>query len=146
MWMLIIAAFLGFFYSTWDMQASGPAQAQQSLSDQDVKQVANGMVVLANVLGNYLYKNPMQNGQVDLTKLPVPVRIDRRIGHSIQNSRIWIYTSENIPSLTTELQRISTNSALICIVKNGRLQMLNGADMNLTVPAQIKEGSVVYLN
>jgi len=146
MWILFIAALFGMIYSTWDHQATATADAQYSLSNQDVKQVANGMIVLSNVLGSYLYKNPIDNGHIDTTNLPVPLVIDRRINHTILNKRLWIYTSENIPSLTTELQRISTNSALICIVKNGRLQMLNGADMNITLPPDVKEGSVVYLN
>ncbi|MEQ1965694.1 type IV pilus biogenesis protein PilM [Xenorhabdus nematophila] len=143
---ILMAAFSVFLLIANSVDLGRGIQTEKAIQEYNSAQLASGMIVMANVLGIYLYKKPIQDGVVNIEELPLLISPDPRIHHVVKDGRIWVYINSKVPELMQELHRLSKGSALICIVENGKLKMLTGENMNLPLPSDLKEGTVVYLN
>lgn len=107
--------------------------------------LASDMLRLASAVNDWRYtrelgEGPLAVGQFGM--VPVP---DSHVQAAIQGGRLWVWSADR-PGLVDSLNSQSVGSALVCVVSGGRLKMSDGTDMNLSLPAGVAEGNVVYLN
>ncbi|MBA0211955.1 pilM family protein [Pectobacterium punjabense] len=107
--------------------------------------VASDMLRIASSINDWRYDNVVEDGVVDFANIALMPRPDYRINHVIADGRLWIWTT-SFPGLIAALSERSVTSALIGVATHGRLTMLDGTDMNLTLPVGVADGDVVYLN
>ena len=106
-------------------------------------QRANETVIYINAINDYLYSNPIQNGV--LTNQQIGVSVNPNLKHIISGGRVYVY-QEDTTGLINAIKLVTKNSSLLGVVVNRRLIDFGNVDMSVTVPAQIPNGYVVYLN
>ncbi|WP_047609025.1 type IV pilus biogenesis protein PilM [Rahnella aquatilis] len=107
--------------------------------------LASDMLRLASAVNDWRYTRQLAEGALAVGQfgiVPVP---DSHIQAAIQGGRLWVWSADS-PGLVDSLDSQSVGSALVCTVSGGRLKMSDGTDMNLSLPAGVAEGNVVYLN
>ncbi|MBJ9136047.1 type IV pilus biogenesis protein PilM [Citrobacter farmeri] len=107
--------------------------------------LADDMLRTASMVNDWRYSHSLPEGGLSLSQFsfsPVP---DTRIRAAISGGRLWVWTPEQ-PGLRSALNRLSSGSALVLSVTGGHLLMADGSDMNLSLPAGVSEGNIVYLN
>lgn len=107
--------------------------------------LASDMLRLASAVNDWRYTRQLPEGPLAVGQfgiVPVP---DSHIQAAIQGGRLWVWSADR-PGLVDSLSSQSVGSALVCTVSGGRLKMSDGTDMNLSLPAGVAEGNVVYLN
>lgn len=107
--------------------------------------LASDMLRLASAVNDWRYTRQLAEGPLAVGQfgiVPVP---DSHIQVAIQGGRLWVWSADS-PGLVDTLNSQSVGSALVCTVSGGRLKMSDGTDMNLSLPAGVAEGNVVYLN
>ena len=130
---------------------TGDYQNQRMADTINSQRYANGsilasqMLMIANRINDIRYVSGQQNGTVSSDQLALPVTPDPRIKHQLQQGRLWVWMPEQ-NGLVEALLSGSRGSALIGIFQNGKLTWLSGTATNLTPPADITAGSVVYVN
>lgn len=116
----------------------------QQLQDSELRQRAIQTVSYINEINDWRYLNPAQKDGV------IP---DSAFGwpsvpglHNVlQADRVYVWQPDK-PGLMSALLAQSRHSALVGRVASRRLTNSAGNDMQVTVPASIPDGSLVYLN
>jgi PilM len=137
----ILSAFLGFI-----MWVNVPPDDQAGLQLQEnlLNQRAVQTVSYINEINDWRYKNPsQQDGTIPDSSLgwsSVP-----GLHNVLQAGRVYVWQPDT-PGLMSALMAQTRQSALIARVAGRRLTDSTGNDMQVTVPASIADGSLVYLN
>lgn len=119
----------------------------QSQQDQHAAALLAGdMLRTASAINDWQYSHTsLPAGNLNLTQFGLSPTPDSRINAAIFSGRLWVWTADQ-PGLRSTLARLSSGSALALSITGGHLLMSDGADMNLSLPAGVAEGNVVYLN
>ncbi|UJT80927.1 type IV pilus biogenesis protein PilM (plasmid) [Edwardsiella piscicida] len=137
----ILSAFLGFLVWT-NVPLHDPAG--QQLRTHELNQRAIQTVNYINEINDWRYLNPSQKDGIipdsSFDWVPVP-----NLHNVLQADRVYVWQPD-IPGLMSALLEQSRHSALIGRVVSHRLIDNTGNDMQVTVPANITDGSLVYLN
>jgi hypothetical protein len=96
-------------------------------------------------VNDWRYSRTLSDGPLNVSQFGMVPAPDSRISAAISGGRLWIW-SAGTSGLAASLATQSDDSALACTVSGGRLKMSDGTDMNLSLPAGVAEGNVVYLN
>ncbi|HHO9701254.1 type IV pilus biogenesis protein PilM [Citrobacter braakii] len=137
----LLSVFTGFL--VWvSVPLSDPAG--QQLQDSELSQRAIQTVSYLNEINDWRYLNPaQQDGVIADTTLgwsSVP-----NLNNVLQANRVYVWQPDT-PGLMSALLAQSRHSALVGRVVSRRLIDSAGNDMQVTVPADIADGSLVYLN
>ncbi|MCY9848939.1 type IV pilus biogenesis protein PilM [Pectobacterium jejuense] len=142
---LVMAFTLVFFLIVGNTENRRAASQHESVNEVSASYVANDMLRIASVVNDWRYDNPMNNGAIDIAQLALVPSPDNRIKAVISNGRLWVWAAD-FPGLVNALATHSVSSSLVCIVSGGRLKMMDGTDMNLSLPVGVTDGNIVYLN
>ncbi|MEI3776106.1 type IV pilus biogenesis protein PilM [Pectobacterium brasiliense] len=142
---LIMAFTLVFVLIVGNTENRRAASQHESVNEVSASYVANDMLRIASVVNDWRYDNPMNDGAIDITQLPLVPSPDNRIHAMVSNGRLWVWAAD-FPGLVNALATHSVSSSLVCIVSGGRLKMMDGTDMNLSLPVDLTDGNIVYLN
>jgi hypothetical protein len=137
----ILSAFLGFII--W---VNVPPDDQAGLQQQEniLNQRAVQTVSYINEINDWRYKNPsQQDGTIPDSSLGWSSLPD--LHNVLQAGRVYVWQPDT-PGLMSALLAQTRQSALIGRVAARRLTDSAGNDMQVTVPASIADGSLVYLN
>lgn len=137
----LLSVFTGFL--VWvNVPLSDPAG--QQLQDSELSQRAIQTVSYLNEINDWRYLNPAQKEGVipdsTLGWSSVP-----NLNNILQANRVYVWQPDT-PGLMSALLAQSRHSALVGRVVSRRLIDIAGNDMQITVPANIADGSLVYLN
>ncbi|MEG0280990.1 MAG: type IV pilus biogenesis protein PilM [Morganella sp. (in: enterobacteria)] len=137
----LLSVFTGFL--VWvNVPLSDPAG--QQLQDSELSQRAIQTVSYLNEINDWRYLNPAQKeGTIPDSTLgwsSVP-----NLNNILQANRVYVWQPDT-PGLMSALLAQSRHSALVGRVVSRRLIDSAGNDMQVTVPANITDGSLVYLN
>ncbi|MEB7891674.1 type IV pilus biogenesis protein PilM [Hafnia alvei] len=137
----LLSVFTGFL--VWvNVPLSDPAG--QQLQDSELSQRAIQTVSYLNEINDWRYLNPAQKeGAIPDSTLgwsSVP-----NLNNILQANRVYVWQPDT-PGLMSALLAQSRHSALVGRVVSRRLIDSAGNDMQVTVPANITDGSLVYLN
>ncbi|PQQ37231.1 pilus assembly protein PilM [Photorhabdus luminescens] len=137
----LLSFFIGFLV-IGDISSNILIETQRQESN--LNQRAIQTVRYINEINDWRYKNPAQTeGAIpDSTLCWVTVP---GLHNILQAKRVFVY-QDNQPGLMSALQSQTHNSALVGKVIGRRLIDSSGNDMQITVPASITDGSLVYLN
>ncbi|WP_323667373.1 type IV pilus biogenesis protein PilM [Pectobacterium versatile] len=141
----IMAITLVFFLIVGNTENRRTASQHESVNEVSASYVANDMLRIASVINDWRYDNAMNDGVIDIAQLLLVPSPDNRINVMISNGRLWIWAAD-FPGLVNALATHSVSSSLVCIVSGGRLRMMDGTDMNLSLPVGVADGNIVYLN
>ncbi|MFJ5483533.1 type IV pilus biogenesis protein PilM [Pectobacterium actinidiae] len=141
----IMAITLVFFLIVGNTENRRAASQHESVNEVSASYVANDMLRIASVINDWRYDNAMNDGVIDIAQLRLVPSPDNRINAMISNGRLWIWAAD-FPGLVNALATHSMSSSLVCIVSGGRLRMMDGTDMNLSLPVGVADGNIVYLN
>lgn len=142
----IMAITLVFFLIVGNTENRRAASQYESVNEVSASYVANDMLRIASVINDWRYDNAMNDGVIDIAQLRLVPSPDNRIHAMISNGRLWIWAAD-FPGLVNALATHSVTSSLVCIVSGGRLRMMvDGTDMNLSLPVGVADGNIVYLN
>ncbi|MEI7152629.1 MULTISPECIES: type IV pilus biogenesis protein PilM [Pectobacterium] len=141
----IMAITLVFFLIVGNTENRRASSQHESVNEVSASYVANDMLRIASVINDWRYDNAMNDGVIDIAQLPLVPSPDNRINAMISNGRLWIWAAD-FPGLVNALATHSVSSSLVCIVSGGRLRMMDGTDMNLSLPVGVADGNIVYLN
>ncbi|PKH19358.1 pilus assembly protein PilM [Enterobacterales bacterium CwR94] len=137
----ILSAFLGFII--W-VNVPPNDQAGLKLQESILNQRAVQTVSYINEINDWRYKNPsQQDGTIPDSSLgwsSVPY-----LHNVLQAGRVYVWQPDT-PGLMSALLAQTRQSALIGRVAARRLTDSAGNDMQVSVPASIADGSLVYLN
>ena len=137
----ILAVFLGFIvWAYYPMHDQSDTQLQESTVNQRAIQTVRYIITI----NDWRYLNPSQQDGVIA---------DRALGwtsvqglqHVLMANRVYVYQSDQ-PGLMAALLKQTRHSALIGKVSSRRLIDSLGNDMQISVPGNIADGSLVYLN
>ncbi|TLI63101.1 pilus assembly protein PilM [Escherichia sp. E1130] len=137
----LLSVFTGFL--VWvNVPLSDPAG--QQLQDSELSQRAIQTVSYLNEINDWRYLNPAQKEGIipdsTLGWSSVP-----NLNNILQANRVYVWQPDT-PGLMSALLAQSRHSALVGRVVSRRLIDSAGNDMQVTVPANIADGSLVYLN
>ncbi|MEI7213978.1 type IV pilus biogenesis protein PilM [Pectobacterium versatile] len=141
----IMAITLVFFLIVGNTENRRAASQHESVNEVSASYVANDMLRIASVINDWRYDNAMNDGVIDIAQLLLVPSPDNHINAMISNGRLWIWAAD-FPGLVNALATHSVSSSLVCIVSGGRLRMMDGTDMNLSLPVGVADGNIVYLN
>lgn len=137
----ILSAFLGFII--W-VNVPPDDQAGLQLQENILNQRAVQTVSYINEINDWRYKNPsQQDGTIPDSSLGWSSLPD--LHNVLQAGRVYVWQPDT-PGLMSALLAQTRQSALIGRVAARRLTDSAGNDMQVTVPASIADGSLVYLN
>lgn len=120
-------------------------QEAGQLQDQTQSLQATQMVRYMNRINDWRYLNPTANNlSVSDGQLSGWTHVDG-LGNVIASGRTYVWRAAQ-PGLMAALLTQTRHSALAGRVVSRRLVDNSGADMQLTVPAVIPDGSVVWVN
>lgn len=116
----------------------------QQLQENELNQRAIQTVSYINEINDWRYRNPAQKDGViadsTLGWSPVP-----NLNNVLLANRVYVWQPDT-PGLMSALMAQSRHSALVGRVISRRLIDSAGNDMQVTVPPDIADGSLVYLN
>ncbi|GKW03169.1 type IV pilus biogenesis protein PilM [Pectobacterium carotovorum] len=141
----IMAITLVFFLIVGNTENRRAASQHESVNEVSASYVANDMLRIASVINDWRYDNAMNDGVIDIAQLRLVPSPDNRINAMISNGRLWVWAAD-FPGLVNALATHSVSSSLVCLVSGGRLRMMDGTDMNLSLPVGVTDGNIVYLN
>lgn len=118
---------------------------QSRVVNRTTDRLAADMLRLASVVNDWRYHRTLDEGGLNTRQFGLVPLPDSRISAAIRRGRLWVWIPEQ-QQLVDSLNRQSASSALVGTVAGGRLRMVDGTDMNLSLPAGVAEGSIVYLN
>lgn len=113
---------------------------QSRVVNRTTDRLAADMLRLASVVNDWRYHRTLDEGGLNTRQFGLVPLPDSRISAAIRRGR------PEQQQLVDSLNRQSASSALVGTVAGGRLRMVDGTDMNLSLPAGVAEGSIVYLN
>ena len=137
----ILAAFVGFIvWAYFPMHDQSDMQLQEST----VSQRAIQTVRYINTINDWRYLNPTQKDGVIADSILgwTPVQ---GLQHILLANRVYVYQADQ-PGLMAALLNQTRHSALVGKVISRRLIDSLGNDMQISVPGNIADGSLVYLN
>lgn len=137
-----IAAVMLVMISVSGLHNTHTVSAQTAI-DVTAQQQALQTVMYMNALNDYLYSHPMTDGTLPDDTLPI--RPPASGHHIIQAGRVYVWQTDS-HGLLFQLEKASDTSALMGKVRNRRLTDVLGTDMGVSVPSDIPDGNVVYLN
>lgn len=139
----LLSVFLSFLLLT-AAPVRHDARVQGQSQESDLNQRAIQTVRYMNVLNDWRYDHPGQpDGAIPdgpAGWAPVP-----GLRNQVVHGRTWVYQAAR-PGLMASLQTQTRRSALLGTVSQRRLTDAQGNDMQVTVPASVPDGSLVYLN
>ncbi|MBU9839329.1 type IV pilus biogenesis protein PilM [Rahnella aceris] len=141
----IAALAMIFLLIVGNVQTREAFRLERQGTQMNAGRLASDMLRLASAVNDWRYARQLTEGPLAVGQfgiVPVP---DSHIHAAIQGGRLWIWSADR-PGLVDSLNSQSVGSALVCTVSGGRLKMSDGTDMNLSLPAGVAEGNVVYLN
>jgi hypothetical protein len=141
----IAALALIFLLIVGNVQTREAFRLERQGTQMNAGRLASDMLRLASAVNDWRYTRQLTEGPVAVEQfgiVPVP---DSHIQAAIQGGRLWVWSADR-SGLVDSLNSQSVGSALVCTVSGGRLKMSDGTDMNLSLPAGVAEGNVVYLN
>lgn len=141
----IAALAMIFLLIVGNVQIREASRFERQGSQVNAGRLASDMLRLASAVNDWRYTRQLPEGPLAVGQfgiVPVP---DSHIQAAIQGGRLWVWSADR-PGLVDSLNSQSVGSALVCTVSGGRLKMSDGTDMNLSLPAGVAEGNVVYLN
>ena len=141
----VFAIAMMFFLMVGNVQLHPPSRALRQDVGVTADPLATDMLRLANAVNDWRYSRSLTEGPLSLSQFGMVPTIDSRIHAAVSAGRLWIWSTDTT-GLVASLTRQSAGSALACTVSGGRLIMADGTDMNLSLPAGVAEGNVVYLN
>lgn len=143
---------LSFFLVIFSLSAfyEGHQQIRQDNDEMITtnRQRAVETVQYINTINDYLYDHPAIRhaaGEVTLTPEQTGRVPAYEIHHVIFNHRVWVWQGA-VPGLMTALKKQTVSSALLGTVHHRQLTDNAGTAMQVSVPASIPDGAVVYLN
>ncbi|RAY97072.1 pilus assembly protein PilM [Enterobacter cloacae] len=137
----ILSAFLGFII--W-VNVPPDDQAGLQLQENILNQRAVQTVSYINEINDWRYRNPsQQDGTIPASSLGWSSLPD--LHNVLKAGRVYVWQPDT-PGLMSALLAQTRQSALIGRVVARRLTDSAGNDMQVTVPASIADGSLVYLN
>ncbi|UJD87651.1 pilM family protein [Rahnella aquatilis] len=141
----IAALALIFLLIVGNVQIREASRFERQGIQENASRLASDILRLASAVNDWRYTHQLAEGALAVGHfgiVPVP---DSHIQAVIQGGRLWVWSADS-PGLVDSLNSQSVGSALVCTVSGGRLKMSDGTDMNLSLPAGVAEGNVVYLN
>lgn len=141
MWLLVVVTLMISFL----FNAEQTDQERRS-ANADVSSAASGLLVYRNAVTNYVLSNPTFNGVVVDAQLSFPSWYVKapNLGGYVAGGTSYSYYSGALPGLASELAR-RTESFNVGINQNGVLLSPNQANVGITLPVQIPNGSVVLI-
>ncbi|MNR07709.1 PilM [compost metagenome] len=137
----IFSAFLGLM--VW-MNVPPHDQAGQQLQERILSQRAAQTVSYINEINDWRYKNPSRTDGV-IPDSSLGWSSVRDLHNVLQAGRVYVWQPDS-PGLMSAILAQSRQTALVGRVGARRLIDSTGNDMQVTVPASIANGSLVYLN
>ncbi len=101
-----------------------------------------------NAINDYIYLHPEilnTDGDFKLTSTQVGMEPDYSIYHIVSGKRVYVWQNSQ-RGLMAALKVQTISSALLGTLANRRLIDNSGGDMEVQVPTEIPNGSIVYLN
>lgn len=101
-----------------------------------------------NAINDYLYDHPdvlVAPGVLVLSDSQIGISVSSEIKHVIEGKRVFVWQNAE-KGLMNALKVQTFSSALLGVVKGRRLIDNGNVDMGVSVPSQIPEGAIVYLN
>jgi hypothetical protein len=101
-----------------------------------------------NAINDYLYDHPdvlVAPGSLVLSDSQIGISVSSEIKHVIEGKRVFVWQNAE-KGLMNALKVQTFSSALLGVVKGRRLIDNGNVDMGVSVPSQIPEGAIVYLN
>ncbi len=141
----IFAFALVFFLIVGNVQMHTSSRVLDQANGITADHLATDMLRLASAVNDWRYSRALSDGPLTISQFGLVPAPDSRINAAISGGRLWVWTADTA-GLVASLARQSDDSALACTVSGGRLKMSDGTDMNLSLPAGLAEGNVVYLN
>ncbi|EKN4036014.1 type IV pilus biogenesis protein PilM [Yersinia enterocolitica] len=118
---------------------------QSQAINRTADRLAADMLRLASGVNNWHYRSTLDDGNLNTRQFGLVPPPDSRINAAIYRGRLWLWIPEQ-QGLVASLNHQSVSSALVATVAGGRLRMVDGTDMNISFPAGVAEGNIVYLN
>jgi hypothetical protein len=141
MYFWLLSLFLGFM--VWNISPPD-IQSDTQIQDNSVSQRATLTVRYINDINDWRYKNSTQKDGV-IPDSTLGWKSIAGLHHILQSDRIYVY-QPNQNGLMAALLAESRQSSLIGKVTGHRLIDVNGNDMQVTIPPEIGDGNLVYLN
>jgi hypothetical protein len=145
---LLFCFFLVLFSLTGYIDHRQSLQQERTQAQTVTKQRAIDTVRLINAINDYIYDNPdVINSEAPVTLSPgtLGIAVDAAINNVIFNRRVYVWQMPE-PGLMHALKVQTVSSALLGVVKNRRLFDNTKSDMTVSVPPQIPDSAIVYLN
>lgn len=140
----LLALFAGILLTGQSSDQRAVQQAEQ-LQEQTLSMQATQMVRYMNRINDWRYSNPAaDNVSVADTQLTGWQSVPG-LNNLISGGRTFVWRTAQ-PGLMSALLTQTRRSALAGQVASRRLLDSTGADMQITVPAAIPDGSVVWVN
>lgn len=101
-----------------------------------------------NAINDYIYLHPEilnTDGDFKLTSAQAGMEPDYSIYHIVSGKRVYVWQNSR-RGLMAALKTQTISSALLGTVINRRLIDNSGSDMEVQIPSEILNGSIVYLN
>lgn len=141
----IAALALIFLLIVGNVQIREASRFERQGIQENASRLASDMLRLASAVNDWRYTHQLAEGALAVGQFGIVPFPDSHIQAAIQGGRLWVWSADS-PGLVDSLNSQSVGSALVCTVSGGRLKMSDGTDMNLSLPAGVAEGNVVYLN
>ncbi|AYA08468.1 pilM family protein [Rahnella aquatilis] len=141
----IAALAMIFLLIVGNVQTREAFRLERQGTQMNAGRLASDMLRLASAVNDWRYARQLTEGPLAVGQLGIVPVPDSHIQAAIQGGRLWVWSADR-PGLVDSLNSQSVGSALVCTVSGGRLKMSDGTDMNLSLPAGVAEGNVVYLN
>lgn len=101
-----------------------------------------------NAINDYLYDHPellVAPGTLVLPNSQIGISVSPEIKNVIEDKRVFVWQVAEA-GIMNALKIQTFSSALLGVVKGRRLIDNGNVDMGVSVPSQIPEGAIVYLN
>ncbi|EAR6585341.1 hypothetical protein FHE25_21655 [Salmonella enterica] len=121
---------------------SGQAREEQHIQNQ-LPQQARQTFAYLTALNDWRYNHPLQNGTIDARQSGTP--LSNHLHNQVVNGRLWVWQPSK-PGLFNALLAQSDRTALVGQVRNRRLFDATNTDMQVAVPDNIPDSSLVCLN
>lgn len=114
-----------------------------------ISSLSSQMISYASYVDAYLSSHPTVTGTQTDSVLGIPGwfnKKDARISNYFSAGKAYVYCTSNCPaSLETALSEATNKSINVGVASNGKLMRKGTVDQSYTLPAILKNGSVIYV-
>lgn len=144
-YVIAIIMFVSSAMSVWFFNKNQTMTAA-SMSHSETDAVINHIKIYANSIENFIKNHPSYHGQVMDKQLMLPSWFtgDRRIKKHIFLGRGYLYIPTK-PGLLGALNQALHGSLLLGTVKNKKMIYFTEGKSEISLPAEIPDGSIVYV-